>query len=618
MLRAVRLWRLVVKRVRRHRRLITAAVVVGASAFVADDARAAAYYVGEIGAKSMARGGANLVNPRDPSAIWANPAAVTLSTGAQLQLDLNLVWLGSEFVRDCGGVDNGCAIDTTIDRTYARPDDAVNPSRAFLIEGGRRQLDAQDSSGTPVGPASAGRLGRLNQDSRFDGETAIRNEAGVQPIPRLFTTFNTDSFGLDGVAFGAYVFAPSAGDYRFSEGGPARYSLIDRDLLEVFYGLTAGVRLGDYVALGGSFQLVSSGLNQNLRLTADPSGNEDDTYDVQVRIQGEQHAIPSGNFGIWSNPGKLIGIGDLELAASVQLPRQVKATGPISIESFGATLQERFIDGGLATINDEGATATAEFVLPPFYRVGLKYGRDDVFGDGKKTVGFDVEADFVYEQWSTYDHVFLTTQNLTFSTGGGEPTPLPPIIQPKDWQDAWSVRLGGTLALWERMVEVHGGGFYETSAIPNTTYSVELVDGDKVGLGAGVSGMWNGIRLDVGYSHIFVFDRTVGAESIVTAGNVEIPPPIAAEGELRTKVAMGTYRAGYDMLNVAVTVAFDDLLDFGVHAKKEPAPVPPTATEPAPVSEPAPTPSEPSTPEPAPVTEPAPTVTEPAPSIMRL
>jgi long-subunit fatty acid transport protein len=548
-------------------RVVTAIAAIAAIGG-ASKAEAAGFYVGEIGARSMARGGANIVNPRDPSAIWLNPAAVTLSTGVQLQLDVNLVWLNSEFIRDCGGEDNGCAVADTIDRTYTNPDGSANPDRAFFVEGGKRQPGALDSSGAPVNDASVGRLGNRDKPSRFDGETAIQNEAGVQPIPRLFATFNSDSIGIDGFALGAYVFAPSAGDSKFSESGPARYTLIDRDLLEVFYGLTAGYRFGDWFAVGGSFQLVTSGLNQNLRLTADTVGNEDENYDVQVRITGEQHLIPSGNFGLWSNPGKLLGIGNLEVAASVQLPRTVAATGPISIEKFGPTLQADFIDSGLAAINDEGATATAEFVLPPFYRLGLKYGSDDVFGDGKKTVGFDVELAVVYEAWSTYDHVFLSTRDLTFSVGGGEATPLPPIVQPKDWEDTVSVRLGGTVALWDRMLELHTGGFFESSAIPNTTYSVDIVDGDKVGLGAGLSGTWNGVRLDVGYSHVFIFDRVVGTESIVTAGNVVVPPPVGAEGELRTRVAMGSYKAGYDMLNVGLTVAFDDAFSFGVHTPK--------------------------------------------------
>ena len=552
----------------RGRGVLSSLAVAGllATALAPSPSTAAAYYVGEIGARSIARGGANLVNPGDPSAMWSNPAAVTLVTGPQLQLDLNLVWLQSEFVRNCGGEANGCAINTTIDREYADPKTGkIDPARAFFIEGGKRQVGARDSSGAEVAPAEPGRLGNLNQPSRFDGDTALRNEANVQPIPRLFATFNSDTFGIDGFAGGVYVYAPSAGDYKFSENGPGRYTLIDRDILEVFYGLTLGYRYKHWFAVGASLQGVTSGLDQTIRLTADTVGNEDENFDVQVRIQGTQHLIPSGNIGVWSNPLKDLGIGDLELAGSVQLPRLVQASGPIKIQKFGATLQSDFIDSGLATINDEGATATAEFTLPPIYRVGAKYGIDNVFNDDAKTLGFNVEADFVYEAWSTYDHVFLTTQGLTFSTGGGEPEPLPPIVQPKDWLDAWSVRLGGSVALWDKLLEVHGGGFYETGATPNTTHSIELVDGDKVGLGTGISSTWNGIRLDVAYQHVFVFDRVIGDESIVTAGNVVVPPPVGAEGELRTRVAMGEYKAGYDMLNVGLTVAFDDLFNFGVH-----------------------------------------------------
>jgi long-subunit fatty acid transport protein len=600
------------------RRLASAALAVAALAAV-DDAHASAYYVGEIGARSLARGGANLVNPGDPSAVWLNPAAITLSTGVQLQLDLNLVWLTSEFVRDCGGADNGCAPSgNDVERVYRDPATGeLDDARSYRVAGNSRNLGAAASDGTTVDAAQPGVLGNRDRPSRFDGNTAIRNQAGVQPIPRLFTTLNTDSFGLDGIAVGAYVYAPSAGDYKFGNEDVTRYTLIDRDIAEVFYGLTLAYRFDHWIAVGASLQGVSSALNQNLRLTADKAGNEDLDYDVEVRVNAQQHLVPSANFGVWSSPLKGLGIGDLEIAGSVQLPRTFSLTGPITIESVGPKLQEEFFDSGLAALNADGATATAQFTMPPFYRAGVKYGNDNLLGDEAKTIGFDVEVDFVYEQWSTYDHVFLTTKNLTFAVGGGEPEPLPPIVQAKDWQDAWSVRAGTTVALFDKMLEVHAGGFYETAAIPLTTHSVELVDGDKVGLGTGISGTISGVRVDVAYGHVFVFDRVVGDESIVFSGNVIVPPPVGADSETRTRVAMGTYRAGYDLLNVGVTVAFDDLFNFGVHAPQASAPSTstpepaPTTPEPrsTPEPEPAPAPSEPAPSEPAP--EPAPTPADP-------
>lgn len=554
-----------VDRSHRRPRALTATVVgsVLGALFAAPSAHAAAYYIGEIGTRSVARGGANVVRPDDPSAAWLNPAAITLSSGVQLNIDLNLVFLTSSFVRDCGGVPNGCAPGAPVSRTYAGKDGSAH---TFTVDEKRAEPGA--SSGEPR-PAQPDQLGELGTPSRFGGAPPVTNRAGPQAIPRVMLTMNTDSFGLDGIALAAYVYAPSNGDYAFGEDSATRYTLIDRDLLEVYYGLAAGYRYGDWIAVGAGLQLVTAGINQSQRLSGDQFGDEDPGYDIQVRVEGAQHFIPTGNFGVWTNPGKLLGIGDLEFAGSMQLARSVKTEGNLSIESIGPRLQAEFIDPGLVTFDATGATASAEFTMAPFYRAGVRYGLDDVTGDGKKTVGFDVEAAFVYEQWSVYDHVFIATRGVKVDLKPTDEVPgeeLAPTVQPKDWQDAWSVRLGGTVALWDSMLELHGGGFYETSAIPTTTHSVELADGDKVGVGAGISGKLWGVRLDVGYGHVFIFDRVVGEESIVFNGNSG--PSIFVDGETRTRVAMGKYSAGFDMLNVALNVGFDELFGFGRYGER--------------------------------------------------
>jgi long-subunit fatty acid transport protein len=546
---------------------LLAAGALSAAALSSSSAQAAAYYAGEIGARSVARGGANLVNPGDPSAAWLNPAAVTLAPGVQLQLDVNLVFLTSEFVRDCGGEPNGCAVLQDIERTYNDPATGKeDPARSVKLQGGRRKLSDN------VAPAEPGQLGARGSPSRFDGKTTtVRNLAGPQPIPRLFATLNGDTFGLPGFAIGAYAYAPSSGDYRFGQEASTRYTLIDRDLLEVFYGLTVGYRFENWIAVGASLQGVTAGLDQSIRLSVDKYGNEDPAYDIQVRISGMQHLIPSGNVGVWSNPLAPLGI-DLQLGASVQLPRQVKASGPLTVQSIGDKAKADFFEAApgeqpLATLSADGATATAEFTLPPFYRVGAKYRNDDILGSGAKMVGLDVEVDGVYEQWSMYDHVFLTPKNISFATSIAGAAPLPPIVQPKDWVDAFSVRAGGTVALFDRTLELHGGAFYETSAIPNATHTIEVVDGDKVGVGTGVSARLGGVRLDVAYGHIFYFDRVIGQESIVTAGNVA-PAALTGDGDPVTRVAMGTYKAHLGELNVGLTFAFDELLGFGARAPR--------------------------------------------------
>lgn len=536
-----------------QRTLVSAAsVLVGALSLHAGPSVAAGMYAGEVGARSLARGGANIVHPDDPSAAWLNPAAITLASGIQLNMDLNLVFLTSSFIRDCGGVANGCGPQGAVTRTYAGQDGST---RTFTT--GAERPPTSDNVTAP----DVGVLGNLGTPSRFDGKTALKNQAGVQPIPRISLVVNGDVFGLDGLALAAFLFAPSNGDYAFGADAPTRYTLIDRDLVEAYYGLAAAYRFRDLVAVGGSMQFVTVGLNQSVRLSADQFGNEDPTWDIQVRINGQQDFIPSGNFGLWANPGQLLGIGDLEVAGSVQLGRSVRAPGTIQLESFGDNIQQ-FIDDGVVGIDvAKSATATAEFTLPAFYRVGTRYGRDDVTADGKNTVAFDVEAAFVYEAWSALNHILLSTRGVTADLNTADDVPgeeLAPIVQPKDYNDAWSLRLGGTLGLFDRTLEVHTGGFYETGAIPNETYNVEFVDGDKLGFGVGVSGTLGGVRVDVGYSHIHTFDRTVGTESIVFAGSSG--DSVLVDGETRTRVAMGRYVGMFDMLNVAVNVGIDEVI----------------------------------------------------------
>ncbi len=539
--------------------------VVLVSSTLAVPVHAAAYYVGEIGARSVARGGANLVNPRDPMAAWLNPAALTNAHGLQLDVDVNLVFLSSSFIRDCGGVAEGCKAQADLHKEYA------GGAHAYDVVADR---PAANDDAQP-GLADVGALGNLGTPSRFDGNGAVLNQAGVQPVPRIMVSWNLDTLGLDGVALGAYVYAPSNGDYGFGADTPTRYTLVDRDMLELYYGIAAAFRYSHWIAVGASFQLVSAGLDQRIQLSADQYANEDPEYDIQVHIAAYQHFIPSGNFGVWTNPGKALGIGDLELGGSVQLARAVKATGPLTLERFGQRLVDDFLDPdgdpatpGVVAFSADGAQATAEFTLAPMYRVGARYGLDDVTGDGKNTVAFDVEGDFVYEGWSVYDHVYLSTQgvivdmNTSDDVAGEE---LDPVVQPKDWTDAWSARVGGTLALWDRMLELHAGGFYETSAIPTSTYSVELVCGDKVGIGAGVSGTLAGVRLDVGYSHIVVFDRTVGDESIVYSGTSG-PSILMGGADTKTRVAMGRYASSFDMVNVGLTWTIDQTFGYGAYA----------------------------------------------------
>lgn len=526
-------------------RPLLALVLLGAGLVPTGPARAAAYYLGEVTARGLARGGANVVNPGDPSAVWLNPAAISLSHGVQLQLNGTAVFLPASYTRTCGPK-NWCGPRSSSFR-YGSDSYVVTETRPPAND------DDNFSPNTPAPDT----LGKFQDPSRFDDEHAVQNQALVQPIPQLFATLNLDSFGLPGLAIGGGVWAPNAGDYAFPENETTRYTLINRDLYEVFYGGTIAYRFGRWLALGAGVQGVTSGLVQTVKLSGDLYGNENPDNDLTVEINAFQHFIPSANFGVWSNP-----FDGLELGASVQLGRQVNATGSLNVIP-GPGIQQLQEDGLLDLTIDDDASATVNFTLPPFYRVGAKYGRDQLFG----FVGFDVELDFVYEQWSTFDRARISSQGVNFAIGGGEPAPLEPIVQPKNYRDSWSLRSGGSLWVWDRFLEVHGGVFYETAAIPDETFSVDLLNGQKVGLGLGASFEYWGVQLNAGYSFMAPFTltpegpflgRIIGDES-----QVHVENPASLGGEVRTRVAMGRYEFQYHLFTVSLNIAFDEMFGFG-------------------------------------------------------
>ena len=549
------------------------------TALSTSNARAAAWYLGEIGTRSLARGGANIVNPQDPTAMWLNPAALARVRGVHVHLNVGQITLDSKFVRTCGPNDNCGPID--VDRTYRN-------GRKYSVQGGTcppedpvcddgRAYPAQNGN---VFEPRVGQLGSFQDPASIpDGETIVDNTLSDPLFTGGFwASASGAALGLspafDGLAVGIAVYGPNAGNHRFPADAVTRYTLIDRGLLEIYYQGTVAYSYGDWFAVGASLQGVTAGLTQRVALSSDFYGNEDPRYDVDVTLDAIQHFIPSANVGFWANPW-----GGLEFGGSLQLGRQVRAEGPVTINQIGSRLQEEFIDSGIVAFSGEDqARSIAEFTLPPFYRLGVRYQNHDrpYFGGW---LSFDVEADVVYEQWSTFDHNYLQVKGLEVSINGVS-APLDPVVLPRDWEDTVSLRLGGEVHVFHDIFQLRGGMFYETNrdqllagnfghgegAIPNETYSTELVQAEKIGLGVGASIAYFGVRFDVGYAHMALFDRTIGDESIVHNNN--IAPPLFNK-EPRTRVAMGNYSASYDLLSVAVNVAFDEVIGFGDFAGKD-------------------------------------------------
>tara|TARA_Y100001954_G_scaffold237874_1_gene303097 strand:+ start:243 stop:1817 length:1575 start_codon:yes stop_codon:yes gene_type:complete len=491
--------------------------------------------VGEVGTHALSRGGALIVNPRAPSAAFLNPAALAFLKGTQLQLNLNYVNLRTNYVRDCGNGTAGCGpID--VKRDYGAHSYAQDGS-------GRSAVD--ETSDPPSYPAQGGYIGQLNTGSDFSDGHAVSNQVAGMPIPTFFASFSGAYFNLPKLTLAASFAAPNSSDAEYGQDEYTRYTLVKKDLLGGTYGISAAYQLTSWLAFGGSFQGQTMGSHQSVTISADPLGIENPDYDVMVDVDIIKHGIPTGNLGLWLTPYR-----GIELGFSYQHGATAELSGPVNV-TLGPELEN--LSDTLALVEDEGGgKAYATMSQPGIARGGILLNTAKLF---QMPLDIDIELDGVYEMWSAVSHVPLRIEGLAMQVGGGEPESFEPIVLPKDWQDAYSIRLGTEWRLLQNTLALRAGGFYESSAIPNETLTVENIDGNKYGAGVGFAYRMGNINLEMGYQGILLDERKIGDESIVHNTNVMVEP-LAVHSNGSTRVAMGTYNAQYHIVSVGITGVF--------------------------------------------------------------
>ncbi len=541
-----------------------AAQLTGLFLVLSTPAWGAGFYATEFGARAMGRAGADMVHPRDGYAVWHNPAALALHEGASITMDAVLVQLNLEYQRtgpyslsEYSGDFGGYRVENHPHVELDPTDIGLNPGDDWtdVFRSGRYPSEGSVvNHGSPFVMACGDVLG-----GGFDGR-------GHCPIVDGIVVLGGRALGVPGLALSIGAYGPPTGSYWFWDEslatdpgapeaerylddrgldkrfvGPQRYVIIDRDVLEAFYQFTGAYQLSRYLAVGVGLQAVESGLRMRTAVSVDTYGTEDPAMDAVINIDAHAAYLPSGNIGVWSNP-----FAGLELGASYQLPRPVTVRGPVRVDYTGPGL-ENF------EIEDSEAEATVRFNMPAIARLGALYRVDP---------WFDVELDFFYEQWSSWTNNTIAVKGLSFGVPGLDSVEMPPIAQPKGYQDAWSIRLGGDVdplaALLPGLLTLRAGAMYESSAIPNNTLDVSLIDADKFGISAGLELAYMGLHLRAGYQHRFLADVEVTdtlASTIAPLGEI-------FGYETRTAAANGSYRASFDAVAMAFTVDAVEMYDF--------------------------------------------------------
>lgn len=469
-------------------------------------ARAAGFYLTDVGTRGMARGGAFIAAPDSLLAVHYNPAGLSELKGFQFAADLQLVNLSMRYERKCPCLP------------------ATNPNAA-----------AADAELQAI----------------FDKNPAEANT--VLAIPYLSVGYGLPFLDLT-IALAAW--GPTSGRHNWGElpsaAAPSfidaskrevtRYSGLEMRTLEANFGLGIGLRpLPDLVPglrLGGTLLGYQSGNRQTVSIFANVAvpAAESPERDVPAVLD---FLLP---FGLnWQLGASYEIIPGLTLGTSYRGKRSFTTDGTLTAE-LPASLQ------GIASV--QGQNIEVSLATAPIWRTGLEYRLPGIAR---------VEGAFVWEGWSAHNQVTITSKDIIIVVNGMN-VPLPPIPVPREWKDSWSLRLGGELNLLEPFLGVQAGYYYEPSAIPEERMDASRVDASKHGFSLGLNTTFFGATLSIGGQYVLLSSvqvtngvRTQIAPFVDTAGNVVNP-------ELITVVNNGNYSGHYFIGSASLTFALDPLL----------------------------------------------------------
>jgi len=487
-------------------------------------ANAAGFYISDVGALGMSRGGAFIAAPDSLTAIHYNPAALTLlGRGLHVQLDTQIVKLSSDFTRTCP-----CLSAQNLDP------------------------GAFEGAGDPARQATA----RADAAAR-DADLArtfrpATNSADPQIIPNLWAAYGFDWNKLT-VGAGAWAITSPGrakyGDIATAARQAQRYSLIELNLFELFVvgsaaiepieGLRFGLSVGGY-----QFhvrQAVSLWANTNLTDEA-----ENTALDIATEISFSAPIRMMWNAGISYTPTFL---PRLSIGVSALSKRSVRAPGTAEIKAPQLLLDV----GGSITGNE----IEVEVNLPPTFRFGVQWDEPDLF---------EAEAAVVIEGWGVYKEITIRPQNIVVDVSGNNPQPLDTIHFETAFEDTYSIRVGGELKMFEPYLGIHAGYFYEPTATPIRLLDVSQPDLTKHGFTLGLSTAWSGVTLDVGLALIVMPELVITDSQRTMIG--PLPPP-DGDNRLLTTIGNGKYSGSYIIGGASIGVVFDELF-----ADERVAPVP--------------------------------------------
>lgn len=482
-------------------------------------AQAGGFEVPDLGTKPLGRGSAFTARADSLAAYHYNPAGLSKLPGPNLLIGANVVNLNTEFVRRGSGNN---VVPPNNDGTDV-PDPAVDPN-----------------TGEPFG--------------------AARNGKRFGPAPMV--VFSWGDVGIKGLALAiGLVPASGFGGHAWESRGAQRYTIREGSFTFLSVGGGVSYRVNRYFSIGANFlsgMFLAQFDTASRRGAVGNAMNEEFVTDNNVRVNVKDLFVPSANFGVLSQP-----LDWLELGLAVRLPYTTKASGTMDYQGSESTPDAQLTSASLVEIQQQ---------FPTVLRSGIRYIHRR----------FDIEADFVWENWNSVDEIKakfsnpdadFSPQDVQPSSGFDDPSLLyldalgdgtlySPVIAtnvPLNFRDTYSARLGSDIEAWPEHLTVRLGGWFQSSAYPKnrSTFSVRFPFDTQYAVTAGLT--WHigkVVDISAAYSHVFQ-PEVVVSDGILQANAFRDPETTVKLGNI---VNNGRYRTNMNMFGLAVEAHFDPLL----------------------------------------------------------
>ncbi len=388
----------------------------------------------------------------------------------------------------------------------------------------------------------------LTFDPTADGPS-IEDETAIFAAPMIAASIRLHPnlvliLGANGPASMGWGNFPTTVD---EQANGMRYDMTRQSITYVWPSVGLGLTIPGFedLRIAATFQPAFI----NLQMTSFADSGISVLGDIKVDLNLWDAFVPAGQLGI------LYRVWRLDIGVQLRMSAPIEAEGDVT-----PTLTGDRVDDADRVRPDVRGTFTFNWPMAVL-RTGVRYGHPANDGDMDSALPhrrerFDVELDFIYENTSGMNEYELTLHDPV-NLQEGLDVALPPRSVPHNWQDSFSLRLGGSINLLGGDLSIHWGASWENDSVPEDYTRLDYASWMRIGVALGATYRINWFEVTLAYQHIFMPDRTVANGHVCPLNGTAVEEDNSCQtieddgsvtNDYSSAVNNGTFTGGYDFL----------------------------------------------------------------------